>query len=67
MKDDTIERNIDDVIKLAKEKNRKIDVKKITKAYNYAKAKHRRSKKKVRGAIYNSSYSGCIYFGESRT
>ena len=47
MKEDTIERNIDDVIKLAKEKNRKIDVKKINKAYNYAKEKHRRSKKKI--------------------
>ena len=47
MKEDTIERSIDDVIKLAKEKNRKIDVKKITKAYNYAKEKHRRTKKKI--------------------
>lgn len=48
MKDDTIERNIDDVIKVAKEKNKRVDVRKITKAYNYAKAKHRRSKKKIR-------------------
>lgn len=48
MKDDTVERNIEDVIKLAKEKNKRVDVKKITKAYNYAKAKHRRSKKKIR-------------------
>ena len=47
MKEDTIERSIDDVIKLAKEKNRKIDVKKINKAYNYAKEKHRRTKKKI--------------------
>ena len=47
LKDDTIERGIDDVIKLAKEKNRKLDIKKITKAYNYAKTKHRRSKEKV--------------------
>ena len=48
MKDDTIERGIDEVIKTAKEKNRHVDVKKILKAYNYAKAKHRRSKKKIR-------------------
>ena len=48
MKDDTIERNIDDVIKVAKEKNKRVDVKKITKAYNYSKAKHRRSKAKIR-------------------
>ena len=33
---------------LAKEKNKRVDVKKITKAYNYAKAKHRRSKAKIR-------------------
>ena len=48
MKDDTIERTIDDVIKMAKEKNRKVDTKKITCAYNYAKAKHRRSEEKIR-------------------
>ena len=47
MKEDMVERTIDAVIKLAKEKNRKIDVKKINKAYNYAKEKHRRSKKKI--------------------
>lgn len=41
MKDDTVERGIDDVIKLAKEKSKHIDVKKITRAYNYASAKHR--------------------------
>ena len=40
MKSDMLERNIDDVIKLAKEKNRKVDAKKITKAYNYACEKH---------------------------
>ena len=40
MKSDMLERNIDDVIKLAKEKNRKVDAKKITKAYNYAREKH---------------------------
>ena len=48
MKDDTIERTIDDVIKMAKEKNRKVDTKKITRSYNYAKAKHRRSEEKIR-------------------
>ena len=32
----------------AKEKNRKVDTKKITRAYNYAKAKHRRSEEKIR-------------------
>ena len=47
MKDDTTERSIDEVIKLAKEKNKKLDVKKVTKAYNYAKSKHRRPKKKI--------------------
>jgi len=47
MKDDTLERNIDDVIKVAKEKNRRTDVKKIMKAYNFAKEKHRRSKEKI--------------------
>jgi hypothetical protein len=41
LKDDTLERGIDDVIKLAKEKNRSIDTKKIMKAYNFAKEKHR--------------------------
>ena len=46
MKDDSIERTIDDVIKLAKEKNRKVDTKKITRAYNYAKSKHGDQKRK---------------------
>ena len=48
MKDDTIERTIDEVEKMTKEKNRKVDTKKITRAYNYAKAKHRRSEEKIR-------------------
>ncbi len=48
MKEDTVQKEIEDVIKLAKEKNRHVDSRKIMKAYNYAKAKHRRSKKNVR-------------------
>ncbi len=48
MKEDTVEKNIEDVIKLAKEKNRHIDARKVMKAYNYAKAKHRRSKEIIR-------------------
>ena len=40
MKEDTIKRDIEDVLKLAKEKNRHIDTKKILKAYNFAKEKH---------------------------
>ncbi len=47
MKENEIDRTIEDVIKLAKEKNKKIDSKKVIKAFNYAKAKHRRSKKNV--------------------
>ena len=46
MKDDTIERTIEDVIKVAKEKNRRVDSKKIIKAYNYAKDKHGDQKRK---------------------
>ena len=63
MKDDTLERNIDDVIKMAKEKNRHVNFKKITKAYNYAKSKHRRPEEKVWGTLYNPSFTSCIYFG----
>ena len=40
MTEDTIERSIDDVLKLAKEKNRQVDSKKIIRAYEYAKEKH---------------------------
>ena len=40
MTEDTIERSIDDVFKLAKEKNRQVDSKKIIRAYEYAKEKH---------------------------
>ena len=43
-----MQRTIDDVIRLAKEKNKHIDSKKIIKAFNYATEKHRRSEKNVR-------------------
>ena len=46
MKDDTKEYGIDEVIKLAKEKNRHIDGKKILRAYNYALGKHGDQKRK---------------------
>ena len=66
LKEDTIERDIDKVIKLAKEKNKKIDVKKVSKAYNYAKLKHRQSEEKVRGTLHNTSSSGGIHFSGAR-
>ena len=55
MQESRIDITIEEIIKLAKEKNKKIDSKKVIKAYNYAKEKHRRSKKKIWRAIYNSS------------